>query len=192
MKRLVAAAAMTFAAAFAAQAADEERPFKFIVGIGLTGGGATLARVNYTNGDSQNIKAGGLVMLYAGGETRIGELVSLQVTAGYHIDGTNASNGKVRFSRYPIDVLAFFPVNDKLRFGAGAQFVNSPKLRSSGAASGNDRDFDSTTGFVLEGEYRFTPMIGVKLRGVSEKFKESTTGNRVSGNHGGVLMNLYF
>ena len=45
---------------------------------------------------------------------------------------------------------------------------------------------------MLEGEYRFTPLIGVKLRGVSEKLKESTTGQSISGNHVGVLMNLYF
>ena len=192
MKRLVAAAAIALTASFAAHAQSSERPFKFVLGLGLTGGGDTLATVQYTNGNSQKIRAGGLVMLYAGGETRIGELVSLQATVGYHIDDTNANNGRVRFSRYPIDVLAIVPLNDKVRFGAGAQFVNSPKLRSSGAAAGNDANFDSTVGFVLEAEYRFTPLIGVKLRGVSEKLKESTTGQSISGNHGGLLMSLYF
>ena len=177
MKRLVAAATIALTAAFAAHAQGNERPFKFVLGLGLTGGGDTLATVQYTNGNSQKIRAGGLVMLYGGGETRIGELVSLQATVGYHIDDTNANNGRVRFSRLPIDVLAIVALNDKVRFGAGA---------------GNDADFDSTVGFVLEGEYRFTPLIGVKLRGVSEKFKESTTGQSISGNHFGLLMNLYF
>ena len=192
MKSLVVAVGLTLACTLAAaQIGGDERP-RFILGMGLTGGGETLARVTYTNGDSQNISSGGLVMFYGGVEARIGTLVSLQVTAGYHVDDTNASNGRVRFSRYPIDVLAFIPVTDKLRFGAGAQFVTNPRLRGSGVASAVDQEYDSAVGFVLEGEYRFAPWFGLKLRGVSEKFKESNTGNSVSGNHGGLLASFYF
>jgi hypothetical protein len=192
MKSLVAAIGLTLVSTFAAaQMGGEERP-RFILGLGVTGGGATLARVTYTNGDSQNISAGGLVMFYGGVEAPIGSLVSLQVTAGYHLDDTNASNGRVRFSRYPIDVLAIFPASDKLRFGAGAQFVTNPRLKGSGVASGVDQKYDSTVGLVIEGEYRFAPWFGLKLRGVAEKFKESDTGNSVSGNHGGLLASFYF
>jgi opacity protein-like surface antigen len=191
MKTILAAASLLLASTIAV-AADGQRPFKFVLGAGLTGGGATLANVTYTNGDSENIKAGGLLMLYGGLETRVGDLVRLQATFGYHIDDTNASNGRVRFSRYPIDVLALYPVSDNVRLGAGAQFVNNPKLKGSGVASGVNQEYDSTVGFILEGEYLFTPMIGLKLRGVSEKFKESNTGVKVNGNHFGLLFNVYF
>ena len=192
MKKLLAALALTLVSALSAQAADGERPYSFLVGLGLTGGGDTLANVVYTNGDTQKIRAGGLLMLYAGGETRIGELVTLQLTAGYNIDDTSGSNGRVRFSRYPVDLLAYYPLNDKVRLGAGAQFVNGAKLKGTGVASAIDEKYDSTVGFILEGEYRFTSLIGVKLRGVSEKFKESSTGTSFSGNHFGLLMNIYF
>lgn len=191
MKTILAAASLLLASTFSV-AADGERPFKFVLGAGLTGGGSTLANVTYTNGDSQNIKAGGLIMLYGGVETRVGDLVRLQATFGYHIDDTNASNGRVRFSRYPLDVLALYPVSDKVRVGAGAQFVNNPKLKGSGVASGVNQEYDSTVGLILEGEYLFTPMFGLKLRGVSEKYKESNTGIKVNGNHVGLLFNVYF
>ncbi len=191
MKTILAAASL-FVASTVATAADGERPFKFVLGAGLTGGGSTLANVTYTNGDTQTIKAGGLLMFYGGVETRVGDMVRLQATFGYHIDDTNASNGRVRFSRYPIDVLALYPVGEKVRLGAGAQFVNNPKLKGSGVASGVNQEYDSTVGFILEGEYLFTPALGLKLRGVSEKFKESNTGLKVNGNHFGLLFNFYF
>jgi Outer membrane protein beta-barrel domain len=189
MKTILAAASLLLASTLAAA---NERPFKFVLGAGLTGGGSTLANVTYTNGDTQTIKAGGLLMLYGGLETRIGDLVRLQATFGYHIDDTNASNGRVRFSRYPIDLLALYPVSDKVRLGAGAQFVNNPKLKGSGVASGVNQEYDSTVGFIFEGEYLFTPAMGLKLRGVSEKYKESNTGVRVNGNHVGLLFSVYF
>jgi hypothetical protein len=192
MKKLIVLGALTLGSAITALAADPERPFKFVAGIGVTGGGDTLATVQFSNGDTHNIKAGGLLMLYVGGEARIGELVSVQATVGYHVDSTNADNGRVRFSRVPVDLLAYYPVTDQFRLGIGAQFVNDAKLKGTGVASNIDIKFDSTTGLVLEGEYLFTPRMGLKLRGVSEKFKQSGSSNSVSGNHVGLLFNVYF
>lgn len=190
MKRLVALIALVLGSA--AYAAESARAFTFVGGLGVTGGGSTLASVQYTNGDSQNINGGSGLMLYFGGETRIGTLVSLQATFGYHVDTTRPSNGEVTFSRYPIDVIAYVPASDKLRFGLGAQFINNPTLKGTGVASNVDAKFDSTVGVVLEGEYRFTPWIGVKLRGVGATFKVTATGESASGDHIGVLCNFYF
>jgi Outer membrane protein beta-barrel domain len=190
MKTLFTLAALTLAGAACAQ--GSERPITFIAGIGITGGGSKLATVQYNDGRTQDIRAGSGVMLYLGGEARVGTLVSLQATFGYHVDSTNATNGDVRFGRYPIDLLAYVPVNEQLRFGAGAQFVNNARLKGSGVASNVDVDFDSNVGFVLEGEYRFTPWLGVKLRGVNARYKVTRTNETASGNHFGLLCNLYF
>ncbi len=190
MKSLVALAVLTLAGA--AHAQDSARPISFIAGIGITGGGSKLATVQYSDGRTQDVRAGSGVMFYLGGESRIGTLVSLQATVGYHVDSTNATNGDVRFGRYPIDLLAYVPVNEQLRFGAGAQFVNNPRLKGSGVASNVDLKFDSTVGFVLEGEYRFTPWLGVKLRGVNARYTVTQTNETASGNHFGLLCNLYF
>jgi hypothetical protein len=190
MKRLATLVALVLGSA--ACAAQSERPFKFIGGLGVTGGGSTLATVNYTNGTSQNISAGSGVMLYVGGEAPLGTLVNLQATFGYHFDTTHATNGDVTFSRYPIDVIAQVPVTDRFRLGVGVEFINNPKLSGSGIANVTTTQFDSAVGVLVEGEYRFTSWIGVKLRGLSAKFKATNTGQTISGDHVGLFCNFYF
>ena len=190
MKKLLALAFMLLGTA--AHAADADRPFKFVAGLGVTGGGSNLATVTYTNGNTQNINAGSGLMLYVGGEAPIGTLVSLQATFGYHFNTTHATNGDVTFSRYPIDVIAQVPVTDKLRFGLGAEFINNPRLSGSGFANITNTEFDSTVGVLLEGEYRFTSWLGVKVRGLSARFKATATGETARGDNIGVFCNFYF
>ena len=190
MTKFFALALLTLSAA--AQAQARYRPFDFVAGVGVTAGGSTLTTVQYADGSSQDISAGSGVMLYAGGETRIGEIGSFQATLGYHVDTTHGRNGDVRFSRYPIELLAYAPVSQNLRVGIGARFVNNPRLQGSGVASNIDVKFASTVGFVFEGEYRFTPWVGVKLRSVSERFTATATNESVNGDHIGLLCNFYF
>lgn len=194
MSKFFALALLTLSAAAQAQAQAQARyrPFDFVAGVGVTAGGSTLTTVQYADGSSQDISAGSGVMLYAGGETRIGEIGSFQATFGYHVDTTHGRNGDVSFSRYPIELLAYVPLNPSLRVGIGARFVNNPRLQGSGVASSVDVKFDSTVGFVFEGEYRFTPLIGVKLRSVSERFTATGTNQSVNGDHFGLLCNFYF
>ena len=192
MKNLLIGAALTLGAAISAQAADAAVPFKFVLGAGLTSGGDTLATLVYTDGSSDSVKGGNLATFYLGGEFRVGTAVSVQATIGYHTDRTkDAENGSVQFNRTPVDLLAYYHLNDKVRLGGGAQFVSSSRLKGSGAASSIDVPFDSTIGGVIEGEYLFSPHMGIKLRSVTEKFNLSGGGGSASGNHIGVLFNFY-
>jgi len=193
MKKHLLAAALAMGTAFGAQAADADAPLRFLVGAGLTFGGDTLATVTFTDGKTENIKGGGFVQLYVGGEYRVGDLVTLQGTVGYHVDDTSAaSNGSVRFTRVPVDLLALYRLNDKVRLGAGVQIVNGPELKGSGVASNINLKFKSTTGAILEGEYLFSPKLGAKLRYVAEKFEPENGGAKASGNHLGLMLSYYF
>jgi len=194
MKKILLVAALAVASAFNnADAAEAGAPARFLLGGGLTAGGDTLITVPFTDGSTDTIKAGGLVELYAGGEFRLAERLALQATVGYHVNDTRAaSNGSVRFTRVPVDVLALFDASDKIRLGAGAQFVSNVKLRGSGVASNVDQSYDSTVGAIVEGEYLFTPHIGLKLRYVAEKFTPSSGGAKVDGSHVGLLFSYYF
>ena len=193
MKKVLLAAAITLGSAVSAHAADAGAPFRFLVGAGLTFGGDTLITVPFTDGSQEDIKAGGLVQFYVGGEYRLGDKVAVQATLGYHVNDTSAaSNGSVRFTRVPVDLLAFYAVNDKVRLGGGAQFVSGPELKGSGVASNINSKFDSTTGGVIEGEYLFSPKTGLKLRYVSEKFKRTSDGMSFDGSHLGLMFNYYF
>jgi opacity protein-like surface antigen len=200
MKKAFLAAALAIGTAFSAQAADviataaaPTSPFKFLLGVGLTDGGDNLVTVQFSDGSTDKVRAGGLVLLYGGGEYRLTNQLALQATVGYHINDTRAaSNGNVKFDRVPVDLLALYSVSDKIRLGGGAQFVSGVKLKGSGVASNINQKFDSTVGVIAEGEYLFTPHIGLKLRYVSEKFTPEDGGEKIDGSHVGLLFSYYF
>jgi hypothetical protein len=191
MKKIFALAALAIAAS-AAQAAQETNSVHFLVGMGLTGGGDKWATLHYQDGSSANITFGGLLDVHAGVEYRFANRFSLDTTIGYHFDNQSASNGSMRFERYPLEILGHYAVTDQVRLGGGMRYVMSPKVVSSGVVGGNNHDFDNTTGVVLEGEYLFSPQMGLKLRGVSESYKLTGSSTSYSGNHVGLMFNYYF
>ena len=98
--------------------------------LGITAGGDKLATVTFTDGTSTSIRAGGLVQLGAGLLWQpAGGPIAVQTTFNYHVDDVNASNGSLRFSRYPLEVLDFYTGVPRWRFGAGPRFVFSPRLK---------------------------------------------------------------
>ena len=173
--------------------ADEGRPLRFVLGTGVTFGGEKLATVTYTDGSVQDIRSGGLVAYYVGLDVRATPQVSFQATVGGHVDtSAGASNGSVRFTRVPVEVLGYYHVNDRIRLGGGLRLVNSPELKGRGVASNVGTTFDSTTGLILEGEYAFTRWFGLKLRAVSETYQASGGGAKANGDHVGAYVNFYF
>lgn len=188
MKKLFIAGAVALAAVGSAQA--QERTVRAFIGAGLTGGGDSLATVVFTNGSTEDVRAGQLLHLYGGVEFRLAPQVTLQTSLGYHVDNTSGfSNGSLRFSRYPVELLAHYQIDNHVRLGGGARFISNAKLEGRGVLSGNRVDFDSTVGAVIEGEYLVTPSIGLKLRYVNEKYK--TGGVSVDGSHGGFYFTWY-
>jgi hypothetical protein len=182
----------TLALAASAQGQDT-RPVRALVGMGLTFGGDKLATVGFTDGSSESIRSGGLFTLYAGAEFRASDVLAIQATFGYHADSTSAaSNGSLRFSRYPLDLLALYSVNDKVRLGGGVEFVNNPKVAGSGDLRNVNVGFKNSTGLVLEGEYLFTPRFGAKARVAAHEFESKATGEKVDGNYFGLMLNYYF
>lgn len=169
----------------------QEKPVRGFIGMGITGGGETLAKVEWTDGDTTKIKSGGLVDLRAGVDIQSpGSPWSLQASIGYHFDRITASNGNVHFRRFPIEGLAYYQVAPNVRLGGGLRYVGSAKLTSSGAASNlGSADFDGGLGTLVEGEYR-TGSLGFALRYVAEKYKYQ--GSSIDGNHVGFRMNWYF
>lgn len=191
MKRLFITAVIAMAATGSAQAQQQpERAVRGLLGIGVTGGGDSLATVAFTNGTTEDIRAGGLVHVYGGAEFRLGTQVTLQTTIGYHVDDTSsASNGSLRFSRYPAELLVHYQIDNHVRLGGGVRYISSAKIDGRGVLAGNRVDFDSTVGAVIEGEYLVTPNIGLKLRFVNEKYE--VNGVSADGKHGGFYFTWY-
>jgi hypothetical protein len=196
MKKIVLALTVMFATLGAAQAqtaapAPAVKPVRFLVGMGLSGGGDELASAQYTNGTTQNIHAGGLVYFTAGVDYHFTPEFSLQGTVNYHVDSSNAKNGDITFSRFPIELIGYYQPFPAWRVGGGVRYTASPKLSSSGVASGLDVSFDNTTSAVIETEYFVNPKVGIKLRYVNETFKARGYKD-VDGSHVGLSGNFYF
>ena len=198
MKQIIAAAALAAAAlapTLAHAGLDSDNPIHPLIGIALTGGGDKLSSVEFENGYSKDITAGGLVHLYGGVEYHEkGSPLGFQATIGYHFDNTSADNGSQRFERFPIEAIVLYNVAPKFRLGIGARYAMSAKFTSSGAGQIGDGDGDynlkSQLGGVLMGEWLITPSMGLQVRYVHETYK--LNGFSIDGSHGGLGFNYYF
>jgi hypothetical protein len=166
-------------------------PVRVLVGLGATFGGDNLATAAFTNGSHQDIKAGSGFVFTTGLDYRLSPEFSVQGTLNFHVDDTDATNGSIKFQRFPVEFLGYFHPNSQWRIGGGVRYVNSPKLSSSGAAAGFNLKFDNTTSGVVEAEYFWSEKVSVKMRYVNEAFKAKGYGE-VKANHFGVSGNAYF
>jgi hypothetical protein len=194
MKPFLTSAALVAAAlvpTLSHAAMDASNPLHPLLGIALTGGGDKIASVEFRDGDSRDITAGGLVQIWGGVEYREqGSPFAVQGTLGYHFDNTSARNGSQRFERFPIELIALYSVAPKVRVGLGARYAMSAKFTSSGAGDVGDFNFKSQIAPLLMGEWLITPSWGVQVRYVHETYK--LDGMSIDGSHGGVGLNYYF
>jgi len=194
MKKTILAFAL-FCAFVGAAHADNTNPspVRFMAGIGLSVGGQTINTVQYQDGSSSSISSGTGGIIHAGLDWRIDDAFSTQLTVGYQFRETPAAdNGSASFTRIPIDLLFYYHPDQKWRVGGGAEFVESPKLNGSGAASYAAEDFKNTVGAIVEVEYFFTPHSSLKFRGVKETYKPQNGGDSINGSYGALIGDYYF
>lgn len=178
------------------------RPVKFVVGIGMTGGGDRLATAEvyrsyygyygFDEYDERNIRAGQLVQLHAGIEWRVAPAVTMQALIGTHTDGASGWNGAIDFDRYPLELLGHFEFAPRWRAGGGLRYVFKNRLDGKGSMRDYDIKFKNSLGPVVEVEFLPLPWMGVKLRGVVERYKPRVGGESYNGNHVGIFANFYF
>lgn len=126
------------------------------VKIGYEDGGDELVVATFTNGSTENIQAG--TGLLAGiGVSLLNESKNFEIeaTVGAKMDLINASNGRVRWTRYPVDLLAFYRFW-KLRVGGGVTYHLNPRVTGSGTASSIDQTYDAALGYVVQADFLFS------------------------------------
>ena len=197
MKKIVFALGLAIATLHAAQAqnaapAPVGGQLRGVVGLGFTAGGDELATASYVKGGSIDIDAGGGVVFTGGVDYVVNDRFSFQGTVNFHVDDANAKNGSIKFQRFPIEVAAYFHPSAEWRIGGGVRYVASPKLSSSGVASGYDDRYKNTVSPMLEVEYLYGGNIGFKLRAVSETIESKYSGRKFKANHVGLFANYYF
>ena len=176
---------------FASSAFAQDSPWQFTGGILLSEGGDRLFTGKYTDGTKVDITAGGTLALNFGLYRKIGSAFDLQTTL--------ATNGNASFTRFPLEVMGFYQLNDDYRLGAGARKSLSAKLCTSGVATYQPSlEFNASLGSVVELQYligkktrKSKAQTAVNFRYVKETFTEKTEGIKVKGDHIGVGVVFY-
>jgi hypothetical protein len=164
-------------------AMDGWHPF---VSMGLTFGGDTIITVDYTNGDSEDVKAGEIVQFGAGVQLQLADSpLMVALSANYHVADAAAQNGKAEFVRYPLEAIAYYRSSDKWRFGLGLRYVLSPEASSD--FSNEKLQFDNALGTVVEVGYAVSQHFWLNARIVNESYQPRTyTRNGASYNVGNL------
>jgi hypothetical protein len=128
-------------------------PVRFLVGGALELGGDEVAKVYFTNGNDQSVKAGQGGSIFIGGELAIPsvERLLLQATVGFKYVTTAADNAHIRLTRFPIHLTANFLATQKLRIGAGLAMHRG--IRFSADGIGPDMSFEGASGPRFEVAY---------------------------------------
>ncbi len=183
-------AGLALAALSGAALAAEPGQVRGFVGLDLGSGGDTLANIRYTDGSTQDMKAGDGVQFKGGLDYRVDADWSVVGTLGYHLYNTNAKNGHVRFQRFPVELLAKYNLNEKARIGFGVRVPFAANVSSSGAASDvGEFSPKGKKGLIVDGEYLFGNF-GVSLRWTNESY--TLRNETIDGTHFSLGLNYYF
>jgi len=165
------------------------RPVGVLLRMGLDAGGDELASVEFSNGDSTKVRAGGLVSFAGGILFHPDAPFALEGTIGYKIDQAKAENGKISFSRVPVDVIASF-AHGGHRLGAGGTIHLSPtySCKVDGFCDGSV-SYDNALGGIVQYAYGWGRDHGFELgvRGTLISYKRNGLPT-LSGNCVGVIL----
>lgn len=156
---------------FQATANDEsasETQFGF--SAGLMTGGDDLGGLDYENGDSVNVAAGGLFSIGASVRTIFNESFVSKFNAKYEFDSASASNAEATFSRIAVDALAGYPFNENFTLYGGLTYHLSPEYSEEDDYSDNRMSFDDSLGFIIELAYNMSENSEISLRYVKAEY----------------------
>jgi hypothetical protein len=127
----------------------------WLLDLDLDFGGDDLATVSFTDGESQDIKAGQGIQLGVGGYFRPKPTVpfELQGIVGYKFVTTAATNADIRVTRTVLQFNAVYRHASDWYLGAGLEHHLGPKLDGDGFFE--DIEFDDATGFTVEIGWRW-------------------------------------
>lgn len=186
------------AACSTGSALAEGRGFTYggVLGLSFTSGGDTVDELRYVDGTTQTIKAGGQYNVKLGGELRFDNLpIQLQGTLNWHYVNDAASNAEASYTRYPLELLAFYNFNTKWRVGGGLRYILNPKYKFKFENDPTyEFKFEPSLGYVLEGEYFYSAGTSISARyvKVSLPWNYGPFSGKLDGSHIGFGFNIYW
>jgi opacity protein-like surface antigen len=153
MKKFVCAAAYAAALMCATSAAQSAEPVKrggFLAQLDFDYGGDDLATLSFTNGETQNIKAGQGVAFGVGGYFRPVESApfELQGILGYKVVFNASDNADIKVTRTMLQLNGIYRFANDWYAGGGYTMHMSPELDGDGFFE--DIAFDDASGFTVE------------------------------------------
>lgn len=195
---------IVLAAGFVLPATSQAVVFDGIVKLGFDFGGDTLVAatlVSSSGTSTEKIKANDGVVLAGGVSiTNDARNFSMDATIGWKSAAIGASNQDFEFTRYPLDILAFYnlPLGSRgqfnLRFGGGVTYHINPKFSASGTLANGTVNFDDAVGFVGQIDTvirfgrpdRYSPALNAGLRYTSVDYEAN--GATLTGNGVGLFV----
>ncbi len=141
-----------------APAASPVAPHKFgwVLDATFEFGGEEVADVVFTDGSRQSLTAGNGGTFSFGAEYRPVPRLGLRGTLGWKFSTSAADNVNVMFTRFPIEGVASWSLNDDWRVGAGVSHHANINLDFDGL--GPNLKFDPATGATLELGWRWAAL----------------------------------
>lgn len=159
---------------------------RFLLSGAFEFGGEEVAKVYFTNGESQFVRAGQGVAIGAGLQVGLGESEKflLRGTVGFKYVTTAADNAHIRLTRVPIHLTGSIMATNKLRIGAGLAMHNGIKFKADGI--GTDFSIKNTSGPIFEIAYR-----GIGISYTVMKYTDNA-GETYSANAFGIIFSGVF
>jgi hypothetical protein len=144
------------------------------LGADFNAGADTLLELEFDDGDTQEIKAGNGVSLFAAGGPTFFEdhqhQVQLVLSLGVKLSTMQpTTNADLTFVRFPLELLGFYRNDDwHFRVGGGAAFHMGNSLTGSGALSDLDVDLDNALGGIVQADFVYDGwFIGMRYTALS-------------------------
>lgn len=137
---------------------------------GLMNGGDDVGGLVYDNGDTVKVSAGGLFAIGAALRTIHSEDFVSKFNAKYEMDNATATNADATFSRFAIDALAGYKLNENITFYGGVTYHLSPEYSEEDDYSSFRASYESSLGLVIEAAYNITNSSELSLRYVRAEY----------------------
>ena len=203
-RTLPAALALASALAFSAPAsaapspadsatpAAAPAPIRAVAGVLFTGtAGTNDVTVTNPDGSTASGSLSGRYEAFAGAEFPLAPNgLTLRLTAGIHSTANfSGSGGSERMTSFPFEATIWYPVNDKMRIGAGARYAMRSRFSGAGGKTGDG--LNPTPAVLLGVGYQLMPHLLLDMRYVYERYEQAAGGDLEASHWGLGLTAIY-